>query len=184
VGSLDYVSHWTEISSDLSPVCTDFAGERMFREKEDTKFSALEEDSPPCSVIEPEFAYGFGWQSGQQGEVYARSIIYVPSSGDDEYSIINACEGSNYRILSADREVSSSATNLLLDSDKGVSSLGELFELIEKKDVCVSAKLEGDYYETDFWWNQDSIYREFEEARSDFFCDLPLCSSLQINCQT
>lgn len=77
-----------------------------------------------------------------------------------------------------------STTPLILNSGstKQVFSLADIFDLIEQEYVCVSTRVDSGKKVTDFWWNEDKLFEELEQSKGEFFCNLTMCSALQINC--
>ena len=179
ISDLAYLSLWTGIASDLS-LCRDFSGEHVFRKRKDSKLSTAIVSADACNSVDVDSTYGFYWSDAVDGSVYLRTMFFTPNNN---YSFRNACQNRLTRIVAVNEEITST-TPLILNSGstKQVFSLADIFDLIEQEYVCVSTRVDSGKKVTDFWWNEDKLFEELEQSKGEFFCNLTMCSALQINC--
>ena len=172
ISGIESISLWSKLSSNLTQ-CKGFDGNRFFAESPDVVLANYPNST--CYTENENSSYGFVWDNAQNGQVTLRSLIYLPS---DNYSIRNSCEGNNQTITSINGTRDSVITPLPLGTDYDVSSLQSIFDLIESEQVCISTTADS----TDFWWNSDKIWTEFENDNKSLICGMELCDSVNVDC--
>ncbi|MFH1390911.1 MAG: carboxypeptidase-like regulatory domain-containing protein [Candidatus Diapherotrites archaeon] len=184
------LTEWDAFSSNLTPSCTVFSGENAleFRNYED---GLLGDSETTCdNPNDPNDSFGFEWADTEpKGVVSNKTIFYVPDNSS--YSITNACtniaEKARVSFISHGATIStdsSSGTNLDLRSNimgssvQSVTSLADIFQLIEDEYICVSTEESGVANEqsTKFWWNPKKVFNDLAISQKVSICSLEICS--------
>ncbi|HLC79114.1 MAG TPA: hypothetical protein VJG83_01670 [archaeon] len=168
ITGLDYLSVWNGVGSDLSQ-CRSFDGQALIKAKQDLRYSSYSVPSQSCKIADPQNSFGFYWAGLNSGIIqnnYYQTVIYTPNKN---FSILNACEATNLRIVTPGADISGT-TPVLLDYGQSVNSLSEIFKLVEDGKVCVSSRVENNTERTEFWWNEQKIAGELANARKQLFC--------------
>ncbi|MEK6957903.1 MAG: hypothetical protein AABW99_02925 [archaeon] len=189
LGDMENASSWTGIASNLAN-CADFSGNRVFNDTKDRAYTEYSAANAPglCGLTYPENAYGFYWPNAPSGSVSLGTMFYTPDSSN--YAISLACDNPQRKSSLFSDDLKGVALDTVqlngLSGLREVKSIGDILELVKQKYVCISASTDGLTGETktEFWWNQDRIYGDFEKSSQSLFCGLELCSAIpsELNC--
>ena len=178
------LTEWIGFASDLTPVCTDFSGARLY-EFINEPDQLLGNASTSCETNSPDKAYGFEWEDAEPGSVNYRTIFYVPKNS--AYQIANACNtlietDTSLRITSSIQEVNTN-TPVILESNlrsntSEVDSLADIFNLVKDEYVCISTE-QG---EVNFWWNPDKVFDDLAFEQASYVCGLSICAEVPESC--